>query len=329
MDTDWTFSSCFWLWEEDIEFKNACSGSHWTRKEDKAFENALALCYNDADQWDKIALAVPGKTIEDLKLHYEALRDDVVAIESGKVPLPRYSSDVSTRKKKKEKKKKVKSVRIGVQRGVPWTEEEHKRFLYGLQRYGRGDWKSISRYCVLTKSNSQVASHAQKYFKRLDSATKAGKRPSINDITIVPLESISTPEKPTTINVPIYQKQASTAVCPYPNDTSTTIAAYPKEASSSVMQQMLPPTPFGPFSSPMLTQAGTSAAGASACGMFGPPIASEPIQEPSHLVGLPTYLLPDPLMQETGEPAAGSFDLPSTSEIMNLDMFMLANFLDI
>lgn len=120
MDTDWTFSSCSWLWEEDVTFKNACSSSDWTREEDKAFENALAVYYNDADRWDKIALAVPGKTIEDLKLHYEALSDDVVAIESGKVPLPHYPSKVSVRRKRK------KSSRASVQRGIPWTEEEHR-----------------------------------------------------------------------------------------------------------------------------------------------------------------------------------------------------------
>lgn len=76
--------------EEEDAITNACVGSDWTREEDKAFENALANYYDAADMWDKIALAVPGKTIQDLKLHYQALIDDVKAIESGKVPLPNY-----------------------------------------------------------------------------------------------------------------------------------------------------------------------------------------------------------------------------------------------
>ncbi|KAI3460520.1 hypothetical protein Pfo_017183 [Paulownia fortunei] len=306
MDTDWTFSSCSWLWEEDVTFKNACSGSYWTREEDKAFENALALYYNDADRWDKIAVAVPGKTIEDLKLHYEELTDDVVAIESGKVPLPHYPSNVSDRKKKK------KSLRTGVQRGIPWTEEEHRRFLHGLQRFGRGDWKSISRYCVLTKSNSQVASHAQKYFKRLSSANNEGKRPSINDITSVHPESMSVLEKPTTSSMP----------------------GYPNEASNNAGKQLLHPTPFcgmcaPPFSSQTIAEPGTSAAGVPAGSMFTPPFASQTIHEPAPSVGMPTYHPPVPLMQDSGVPPSGSFDIPSASEIMDLDMFVLPHFLDI
>ncbi|KAH6780293.1 hypothetical protein C2S52_011530 [Perilla frutescens var. hirtella] len=197
MDADWTFNSSSSVMEEDAASKNACTGSDWTWEEDKAFENALATYYNDADMWDKIALAVPGKKIDDIKLHYEALSFDVDAIESGKVPLPNYPSEVSVHKERK------KSPTHGEQapRGMPWTEEEHRQFLYGLERFGRGDWKSISRYSVRTKSNSQVASHAQKYFKRLGSV-KDGRRLSINDTRTVNAEKLVALEKATTSCMP-------------------------------------------------------------------------------------------------------------------------------
>jgi len=49
----------------------------------------------------------------------------------------------------------------------PWTEEEHLRFLTGLQKLGKGNWSSVSKYFVPTRTPAQVASHAQKHFMRL------------------------------------------------------------------------------------------------------------------------------------------------------------------
>lgn len=62
-----------------------------------------------------------------------------------------------------------------------------RRFLLGLLKYGKGDWRNISRNFVGSKTPTQVASHAQKYYQRQVSGAKDKRRPSIHDITTVNL----------------------------------------------------------------------------------------------------------------------------------------------
>lgn len=66
--------------------------------------------------------------------------------------------------------------------GVPWTEEEHRMFLLGLQKLGKGDWRGIARNYVITRTPTQVASHAQKYFIRQSNMSRRKRRSSLFDI---------------------------------------------------------------------------------------------------------------------------------------------------
>ncbi|KAF7130449.1 hypothetical protein RHSIM_Rhsim10G0187000 [Rhododendron simsii] len=192
----------------------ACNSSSWTREQDKAFENALAIyCKDSINRWEKIAAKVPGKTIEEIKDHYGILVEDIHAIEAGHVPLPHYKDSVSCggdssggRKGIPFGKKQCNSCQGGMpsssdqdrRKGIAWTEEEHRLFLLGLDKYGKGDWRSISRNFVLTRTPTQVASHAQKYFIRLSSVNKGRRRSSIHDITSVDGGDSSTPRGPIT-----------------------------------------------------------------------------------------------------------------------------------
>ncbi|KAM0051231.1 putative transcription factor MYB/SANT family [Helianthus debilis subsp. tardiflorus] len=194
-----------WMVEGGLPIKSTI----WTPVENKLFENALAKYDKDTpDRWQKVAEMVPGKTVADVKRQYKELEDDVSSIEAGLSPKYRYNHNINNnspftlewgdghecksppyggggtlspvavvaagRPVEQERKK-----------GVPWTEEEHKLFLLGLKKYGKGDWRNISRNYVVTRTPTQVASHAQKYFIRQLSGGKDKRRASIHDITTV------------------------------------------------------------------------------------------------------------------------------------------------
>ncbi|XXG77901.1 hypothetical protein AAC387_Pa08g1958 [Persea americana] len=67
-------------------------------------------------------------------------------------------------------------------KGVPWTEDEHRMFLLGLQKLGKGDWRGISRNFVVSRTPTQVASHAQKYFIRQTNVSRRKRRSSLFDM---------------------------------------------------------------------------------------------------------------------------------------------------
>lgn len=107
----------------------------------------------------------PLKTEPSTSVNHEA--KDAVATSEG------YLSDsiVQTNSSNRERKK-----------GVAWTEDEHRLFLNGLQKLGKGDWRGISRHYVQTRTPTQVASHAQKYFIRQNNLNKRKRRSSLFDI---------------------------------------------------------------------------------------------------------------------------------------------------
>lgn len=135
----------------------ATASVNWTREEDKAFENAIAMHWTDDDskeKWEKIASMVPSKTLEQMKQHHQMLVQDVQAIEAGNIPVPNYvgeeaAATSSSTKDAAERSHcnggygsgfsglshesaghggKGSSSRSDQERrkGIPWTEEEHR-----------------------------------------------------------------------------------------------------------------------------------------------------------------------------------------------------------
>ncbi|CAH2036202.1 unnamed protein product [Thlaspi arvense] len=130
---------------EAIEMENV--EVTWSREEEKAFENAIAMH------------CVEEEITEDQWRRMASM-------------VPTKSSE-----QKRDRRRRGSSSNF--------SGEQRLLFLLGLDKFGKGDWRSISRNFVISRTPTQVASHAQKYFIRLNSMNRDRRRSSIHDITTV------------------------------------------------------------------------------------------------------------------------------------------------
>ncbi|URE35849.1 Myb-like DNA-binding domain [Musa troglodytarum] len=155
-----------------------------TQEENKLFEHAVAKRRFDKDtpdRWEKVAAYIPGKTVRDVLSHCRDSLDYASEIEAGWVPCPGHDSSSSAQPSCVGGKRSASDQER--KKRVPWTDEEHWRFLLGLKKYGKGNWRNICRNFVTTRTPTQVASHAQKYFSRLEEKRSS----SIHDISTAKL----------------------------------------------------------------------------------------------------------------------------------------------
>ncbi|KAH0776088.1 hypothetical protein KY290_007499 [Solanum tuberosum] len=87
-----------------------------------------------------------------------------------------------------------------IKKGNRWTEDEQRAFLKGLDFHGKGSWTKIAKDFLPTRTSTQVASHAQKYFVRLLDAKsnsnqrKKRKKSSVFDLRIEKTEHLEETE---------------------------------------------------------------------------------------------------------------------------------------
>ncbi|PIN10152.1 hypothetical protein CDL12_17267 [Handroanthus impetiginosus] len=218
------------------------SSTRWTKEENKKFESALAMFDETTpNRWLKVAEMIPGKSVYDVMNQYNELVADVSDIEAGLVPIPGYGylglgSSPFTFELQEDnlyRKRGRSSCDQERKKGVPWTQEEHRRFLLGLQKYGKGDWRNISRNFVISKTPTQVASHAQKYYLRQLTGGKDKRRPSIHDITTVDLNDTQNNDKSCLLSDKSLQNPIITSPKVVFEDSS--LVAYPHNVSRYIL----------------------------------------------------------------------------------------------
>ncbi|KAG6687427.1 hypothetical protein I3843_11G070800 [Carya illinoinensis] len=126
-------------------------------------------------------------------------------------------------------------------KGIPWTEDEHRMFLLGLQKLGKGDWRGISRNYVISRTPTQVASHAQKYFIRQTNVSRRKRRSSLFDI--IADESVETQMAPQDF-LSVNQSQAETqSNPPLPTTPALDEECESMDSSNSNDGDPVPPNP--------------------------------------------------------------------------------------
>ncbi|CAL0328510.1 unnamed protein product [Lupinus luteus] len=167
------------------------------------------------NRWERMTHHVPGTWLpEDLKQRYEKLEHEVLMIVSGHYEFPELWKKVDVAALHQERP----AVLDNRKKGLLWTDEEHRIYFFymidcfsGLKHVSKGDWKGIVTQFVVSRTPSQVASHAQKYFLRQNTSETSKKRKSIHDITTKESDQNS-------LSLPHFNKKHNSVPC-LDNDT--------------------------------------------------------------------------------------------------------------
>lgn len=120
---------------------------------------------------EELALPIPTCTLQNNQL-LSLTNEKIGKIEKDKFGKKKIKSINKEKKVKKEKvskeeKEKIKKQRVknGDFNNGRWTEDEHRRFIESILKYGN-EWRKVEKY-IGTRSSTQARSHAQKFFEKM------------------------------------------------------------------------------------------------------------------------------------------------------------------
>ncbi|MCD9637960.1 hypothetical protein HAX54_021519 [Datura stramonium] len=161
---------------------DSTANSTWTRFEDKLLNNHALYAGAMLNGGRKLLIMYPGGRLKMLWLTMMHLFMMFLRL-IREVEPPSYPDDSFDW----ESDAKTSQISFGSNKK---HEVERKRGLHGPKKntgysllgwtIREGDWRSISRNVVVTRTPTQVASHAQKYYLRQQSMKKERKRSSIH-----------------------------------------------------------------------------------------------------------------------------------------------------
>ena len=113
---------------------------------------------------------------------------------------------------KDKKQKATVAVAPTQSKRMRWTDEEHQLFLEGIKQFGKGAAanRQISETFVTTKTPSQVASHAQKYYLKANAPSAPLEDSAMNNVA----RQVTTTKSPIDLQHMVWVKTGKTAVWP-------------------------------------------------------------------------------------------------------------------
>jgi len=141
------------------------------------------------------------KEIKRIKFRMKIIRDvpyskKSTSPSSNKTPFNKLSKSSERKKENKNRQmkqlkemKQLRNRKIGEFNFGRWTEEEHRKFIEAIIKYGN-HWKSVQAH-VATRSSAQARSHAQKFFYKIKSNNFADLKLDLSKTTIQTLHELA------------------------------------------------------------------------------------------------------------------------------------------